>query len=54
VNFYKDEQGLPYIDLEGPGEEAAIILLKHKQGERSKAAGGLIETMETSLIQTVQ
>jgi hypothetical protein len=51
VNFYKDEQGLPYIDLDGPGEEETIMLLQHVQGERSKAAG---EIIKTALVQTVQ
>ncbi len=51
VNFYKDEQGLPYIDLDEPGEEATIMLLQRVQGERSKAAGELIKT---ALVQTVQ
>jgi hypothetical protein len=54
VNFYKDKQGLPYIDLEGPWEEAAIMLLQRVQGKRSKDAGGLIETIKTALVQTVQ
>jgi hypothetical protein len=51
VNFYKDEQGLPYIDFDGPGEEATIMLLQCVQGKQSKAAGELIET---ALVQTVQ
>jgi hypothetical protein len=54
VNFYKDKQGLPYIDLDGPGEEAAIMLLQHVQGKRNKAAGKSIETIETALVQMVQ
>jgi hypothetical protein len=51
VNFYKDKQGLPYIDLDGPGEEATIMLLQRVQGKRSKAAGELIET---ALVQMVR
>jgi hypothetical protein len=51
VNFYKDEQGVPYIDLDGPGEEATIMLLQRVQGKRSKAARALIET---ALVQMVQ
>jgi hypothetical protein len=50
VNFYKDKQGLPYIDLDGPGEEAAIMLLQHVQGEWSKAAGESMEIIETALV----
>jgi hypothetical protein len=52
--FYKDEQGLPYIDFDGPGEEATIMLLQHVQGKRSKAAGELIEMIKTALVQKVQ
>jgi hypothetical protein len=51
VSFYKDQQGLPYIDLDGPGEEATIMLLQRVQCKWSKAAGELIET---ALVQTVQ
>jgi hypothetical protein len=28
VKFFKNEQGLPYIDLDGAGQEAAIMLLE--------------------------
>ncbi len=32
VNFYKDKQGLPYIELDGPaGREAAVMLLQSMQ-----------------------
>jgi hypothetical protein len=51
VNFYKDKQGLPYIDLDGPGEEATIMLLQCVQGKRSKPAG---ELLKTALVQMVQ
>ncbi len=51
VNFYKDKQGLPCIDLDGPGEKATIMLLQRVQSEQSKAAGELIKT---ALVQTVQ
>jgi hypothetical protein len=54
VNFYKDEQGLPYIDLDGPGEEAAIMLLQRVQAKRNKAAGESLETNKTALVQTVR
>jgi hypothetical protein len=54
MNFYKDEQGLPYIDLDGPGEEATIMLLQRVQSKWSKAAGELIKTIETALVQTVR
>jgi hypothetical protein len=51
VNFYKDKQGLPYIDLDEPGEEATIMLLQCVQGKQSKGAGELIKT---ALVQTVR
>jgi hypothetical protein len=54
VNFYKDKQGLPYIDLDGTEEEAAIMLLQHVQGKWSKAGGESMEAIETALVQTVQ
>ncbi len=54
MNFYKEEQGLPYIELDGPGEEATIMLLQCVQGKRSKTAGELIKTIETALVQMVQ
>jgi hypothetical protein len=28
VKFHKDEQGLPYIDLNGSGGKAAVMLLQ--------------------------
>jgi hypothetical protein len=54
VNFYKDKQGLPYIDLDGTGEEAAIMLLQRVQGKQSKAGGESMETIQTALVQMVQ
>jgi hypothetical protein len=51
VKFYKDKQGLPYIDLEGPGQEAAIMLLQCVQSKQGNYTGGWIET---AMIQTVQ
>ncbi len=47
VKFYKDEQGLPYIELDGSGHKAAIMLLQRMQED----AEGPIET---ALVQTVQ
>jgi hypothetical protein len=47
VKFYNDKQGLPYIELDGPGHEAAIMLLQHVQED----AEGCIKT---TLVQTMQ
>ncbi len=47
VKFYMDKKGLPYIELDGPGHEAAIMLLQRVQED----AQGRIET---TLVQTVQ
>jgi hypothetical protein len=41
--FNKDEQGLPYIDLDGSGQEAAIMLLETAVGvEAEEIKQGLI------------
>jgi len=40
VKFHKDEQGLPYIELDGAeGREAAILLLQSIQGEHVAKTG---------------
>ncbi len=50
VNFYKDEQGLPYIELDEPaGHEAAVILLQSMQQEHVADMG--VEVMH---VQTVR
>jgi hypothetical protein len=36
VKFYKDEQGLPYINLDGLEGEAAVMLLKMAVAFESK------------------
>ena len=48
VKFYKDEQGLPYIDLEA-STKAAVMLLQSAQPEKTTR----IETA-TTLVQTVR
>ncbi len=45
VQFHKDEQGLPYINLEQSGLEAAIMLIQSAQEQMTKG---------TSLVQTVR
>jgi hypothetical protein len=50
VNFHKDEQGLPYIKLDGPtGREAAVMLLQSMQQEHHVCTG-----VEVLHVQTVR
>jgi hypothetical protein len=50
VNFHKDEQGLPYIKLDGPmGREAAVMLLQSMQQEHRVCTG-----VEVLHVQTVR
>ncbi len=50
VNFYKDEQGLPYIELDGPtGRKAAVMLLQSMQQEHRVCMG-----VEVLHVQTVR
>ncbi len=30
VHFYKDEQGLPYLDLEESNEAGTLLIMQHK------------------------
>jgi hypothetical protein len=32
VRFYKDEQGLPYLDLEGSNKAGTLLILQHEGG----------------------
>jgi hypothetical protein len=49
VQFYKDELGLPFIDLESSGGAAIMLLLQEQE------AGETMETVDrTLLVQTVQ
>jgi len=49
VRFYKDEQGLPYIDLGESNSEATMMLLQREIQEREETLGN-----EVSYIQTVR
>jgi hypothetical protein len=50
VNFHKDEQGLPYIKLDGPtGRKAAMMLLQSMQQEHPVCTG-----VEVLHVQTVR
>jgi hypothetical protein len=42
VEFHKDEQGLPYINLEKLGCEAAIMLMQNAQEHLTKSETGQI------------
>ncbi len=52
VCFYKDEQGLPYLDLEESGEAVAIMLME--QGEEILAEHDRMAEAGVSFVQTVQ
>jgi hypothetical protein len=48
VNFHKDEQGLPYIKLDGPtGREAAVMLLQSMQQEYHVCTGVKVLHVQT-------
>jgi hypothetical protein len=48
VNFHKDEQGLPYIELNGPtGCEAAVMLLQSIQQEHRVCTGVKVLHLQT-------
>ncbi len=51
VKFCADKQCLAYINLEGPGQEVAIMLLQRVQDEQGTEAGRCIET---AMVQRVQ
>jgi len=55
VRFYKDEQGLPYLDLEGTNEAGALLLMQHAGGTRDENEGITRDEDEgISLVQTVR
>jgi hypothetical protein len=48
VNFHKDEQGLPYIKLDGPmGRKAAMMLLQSMQQEHPVCTGVKVLHVQT-------
>jgi hypothetical protein len=47
VRFHKDEQGLPYLDLDGSNEAGTLLLMKH-------GGGSTVENEESCLVQTVR
>jgi hypothetical protein len=50
LKFRKDEQGLPYIDLEGLGQEAEIMLLQGVWGEHQTNVAGGIKTAPVNTV----
>ena len=46
MNFHKDEQGLPYIDLEQSGCMAAIMLMQNASQQSTESEGmALVQTV---------
>jgi hypothetical protein len=57
VRFYKDKQGLPYIDMDKSGCDAAIILLQGMELEQESKEGRVDNggaQVEMALVQTVR
>jgi hypothetical protein len=55
VRFYKDKQGLPYIDLDGLAHKAAMMLMQLGMGQHvtfNQSAAS--KTEHTMLVETVQ
>ncbi len=52
VRFYKDEQRLPYLDLEESNHEAAMMLLQH--GEEIVTSRNRVGETGVSFVQTVR
>ncbi len=49
VNFYKDKQGLPYIELDGAaGRKAAVMLLQSMQQEHVAKTG--VEVLHVQMV----
>ncbi len=47
VRFYKDEQGLPYLDLEESNKAGTLLLMQHGGGTRD-------EDKDVSMVQTIR
>ncbi len=55
VCFYKDKQGLPYIDLDGSAHEAATMLMQLGMGQHATFdQSAASKTKHTILVETVQ
>ena len=51
VKFHKDEQGLPYVDLDGSSQEAVTMLVQLGQRASTVQTKGMEE--HTMLVETV-
>ncbi len=47
MRFYKDKQGLPYLDLEESNKAGTLLLMQHGRGARN-------EDKDVSMVQTVR
>ena len=47
VRFYKDEQGLPYIDLRKSNSEATMMLLQREIQECKETLGDKVSYIQT-------
>ncbi len=47
MRFYKDKQGLPYLDLEESNKAGTLLLMQHGGGARD-------ENKEVSVVQTAR
>jgi hypothetical protein len=54
VRFYKDEQGLPYIDLEKSSKEGAVLLMQRGEKQQTKPEESGQPKEGTALVQTVR
>jgi hypothetical protein len=52
VRFYKDDQGLPYLDLEDLNEAGTLLLMRHGGGSRDEDKAD--EDKGVSLVQIVR
>ena len=53
VKFYKDEQGLPFIDLDGSAQEAATMLMQLGMSQHTMIAQTANNKDHTMLVETV-
>ncbi len=54
VEFHKDKQGLPYIDLDGSAHEAAAMLVQMGARQHVAFTQNCAKTEHTMLVETVQ
>jgi hypothetical protein len=54
VKFHKDEQGLPYIDLNGSAQEAATMLVQLGIGQHAAMTQTLTKDEHMMLVETIR